>query len=227
MGKQYIEKSKLVENNKIYNIQEAIEILKKIGVAKFDETVDLAIRLGVDTKKSDQQVRGTLSLPHGLGKAIKIAVIAKGEKEREAKEAGATEVGAEDLIQKIEAGFLDFDVLIATPDMMSKVGKLGKILGRRGLMPSPKNGTVTVDVAKAVKEFQLGKIEFKADKFGIVNLPIGKLSFSAEKIMDNFMEVYKNIKRAKPSASKGVYLRSIALSPTMGPSVKVETVING
>jgi large subunit ribosomal protein L1 len=225
MGKKFAEKFKLVEPGKVYSLKDSVELLKKLGVAKFDETIDLAVRLGIDTKKSDQQVRGTVSLPHGLGKKVTIAVITKGEKAKDAEDAGADFVGGEELIQKIETGWLAFDVLMATPDMMPKVGKLGKILGRRGLMPSPKNGTVTDDLKKAVKEFQAGKLEFKADKSGIIHLPIGKLSFAPNQITDNFMEVYKSLVRAKPSSSKGVYIRSITLSPTMGPGVSIETNI--
>jgi large subunit ribosomal protein L1 len=225
MGKKYDEASKLVEKGKIYEAKEAVALLKKLGVAKFDETIDLSVRLGIDPKKSDQQVRGTVSLPHGLGKKVRIAVIAKGEKVKEAEDAGAEITGGEELIQKIEGGWIDFDVLIATPDLMPKVGKLGKVLGRRGLMPSPKNGTVAADVKKAVTEFKAGKLEFKADKFGIVHVPIGKISFSEDKIYGNFLEVYRSLVKSKPSSSKGVFIRSLALSPTMGPSVRIETVV--
>jgi len=225
MGKKYEEKVKLVEKGKLYPLKEGVALLKQLGVAKFDETIDLSVRLGIDSRKSDQQVRGTVSLPHGLGKKINVAVISRAEKLIEAEEAGADTVGSEDLIQKIEAGWLDFDVLIASPDFMPKIGKLGKVLGRRGLMPSPKNGTVTDNVAKAVKEFKAGKLEFKADKFGIVHLPIGKISFDSTQIIENFMEIYRSLVRSKPATAKGIYLRSIAVSPTMGPSVAVETSI--
>jgi len=223
VGKKYKEKVTLVKKGELYKPKEAISILKNLGIAKFDETIDLSIRLGIDPKKSDQQVRGTVSLPHGLGKDVKVIVITKGEKIKEAESAGADLVGGEDLIQKIFGGWLGFDVLIVTPDLMPKIGKLGKILGRRGLMPSPKKGSVTNDIAKAVKDFKAGKIEFKSDKFGIIHLPIGKLSFDIDKIFDNFVEVYRSIIKAKPSTSKGVYLCSVFLSPTMGPSIRLET----
>jgi len=225
MGKKYEEKTKLVEKGKIYSLTESVELLKQLGVAKFDETIDLSVRLGIDPRKSDQQVRGTVSLPHGLGKDIRVAVIAKGEQAKDAESSGASVVGGEELIQKIESGWLAFDVLIATPDLMPKVGKLGKTLGRRGLMPSPKNGTVTTDVKQAIQDFKAGKLEFKADKFGIVHLPVGKLSFDTTKIIDNFMIIYRSLAKAKPSAAKGVYFKSITLSPTMGPGICVETLI--
>lgn len=225
MGKKYDEKVKLVETGKLYPLKDGIALLKTLGVAKFDETIDLSIRLGIDPRKSDQQVRGTVSLPHGLGKKVNVAVISRSEKLSEAEEAGADIVGSEDLIQRIEAGWLGFDVLIVSPDFMPKIGKLGKLLGRRGLMPSPKNGTVTDSIGKAVKEFKAGKLEFKADKFGIVHLPIGKLSFDGSKIVENFMEIYRSIVRAKPATAKGIYLKSITVSPAMGPGVPLETII--
>ncbi|MBU0579620.1 MAG: 50S ribosomal protein L1 [Candidatus Margulisbacteria bacterium] len=227
VAKKYAEKVKLVERGKIYSIAKAVELVKQLSISKFDGTIELSINLGVDPKQSDQQVRGTVSLPHGLGKKIVVVVIAKGDKAKEAEDAGADVVGTEELIQKIEGGWTEFDVLIATPDMMAKVGKLGKILGRKGLMPSPKGGTVTADVGKAVKEFKAGKLEFKVDKQGIIHLPIGKVSFEAKKLEENYLAIYNAIVRAKPSGAKGVYIKSIYLAPTMGPSVKVETIVKG
>lgn len=222
MGKNYEAKKKLVDKDKTYAIQEAVELVKQVSFSKFDGTVEVSFRLGVDTRHSDQQVRGTLSLPHGLGKDIRVAVITKDEKLTEAKEGGADIVGAEDLVDEIKKGMLDFDVLIATPNMMRLVGPLGKILGRRGLMPSPKTGTVTDDVKKAIAEFKAGKVEYRADKFGIVNMPIGKVSFSEDKLVGNFKVVYDTLVRVKPSAAKGQYMKNIALAPTMGPSVRVD-----
>lgn len=222
MGKNYENKKKLVMNTRSYDIKEAMTLVRDLSYTKFDGTVEASFKLGIDVRHSDQQVRGTLTLPHGLGKTVKVGVITKDDKFAEAKEAGADIVGSEDLIEEIKKGFLDFDVLIATPNMMSKIGQLGKILGRRGLMPNPKTGTVTTDLKKAVKEFKEGKVEYRADKFGIVHMPLGKVSFDAEKLLDNFRVIYDTIVRVKPSAAKGQYMRSIALAPTMGPSVKVD-----
>jgi len=225
-GKKYKEKVKLIEKGKIYQIPKAMELVKQLSTSKFDGTVEMTLNLGVDPKQSDQQVRGTVGLPHGLGKKITVVVITKGEKVKDAETAGADFVGDDDIIKKIEGGWVDFDVLIVTPDMMAKVGKLGKILGRRGLMPSPKAGTVTPDVGKAVKEFKAGKLEFKVDKQGGIHLPIGKISFEAKKLEDNYLTIFKAIVRAKPSGAKGVYIKSAYLAPTMGPAVRVETAVS-
>jgi large subunit ribosomal protein L1 len=220
--KKYLEKVKLVEKGKLYQLPQAAELVRQLSTSKFDGTVELTINLGVDPKQSDQQVRGTVGLPHGLGKKINVIVIAKGDNAKQAQTAGADEVGDDELIKKIEGGWTEFDVLITTPDMMPKVGKLGKILGRKGLMPSPKAGTVAQDVGKTVKEFKAGKVEFKVDKQGIVHLPIGKISFTADKIAENYKAIYNAIMRAKPSASKGTYVKSVFLSPTMGPAVRID-----
>jgi large subunit ribosomal protein L1 len=212
----------LIDRAKPYSVEEAMDIVKKAPAAKFDETVDLSIRLGVDPKHADQMVRGAIVLPHGLGKTVRVAVFAKGEKEREAREAGADVVGAEDLVEKVQGGFMDFDSTIATPDLMGQVGRLGKVLGPRGLMPNPKLGTVTFDVARAVREVKAGKVEFRVDKAGNVHVPIGKKSFAQENLMANAMTLLEAIVKAKPAASKGVYLRSITLSTTMGPGIHVD-----
>lgn len=222
MGKKMVSASEKVEQEKDYSLEEAIKILKEASYAKFDETVDMAFNLGVDPKKSDQMVRGTVVLPHGMGKKVKVLVFAKGEKEKEARDAGADYVGAEDLVEKIQKGWLDFDNAVATPDIMGIVGKLGKILGPRGLMPNPKLGTVTFDVAKAVKEIKAGKVEYKTEKAGIIHVPIGKASFDVEKLIDNARVVIDAILKAKPGTSKGKYLKKVALSSTMGPGIKVD-----
>jgi len=205
-----------------YPVDEALGIMKKLPGAKFDETVDLSLRLGVDPKHADQMVRGAIVLPHGIGKAVRVAVFAKGDKEREAREAGADVVGAEDLVERIQGGWLEFDSTVATPDLMGQVGRLGKVLGPRGLMPNPKLGTVTFDVGKAVREVKAGKVEFRVDKAGNVHVPIGKRSFPQEQLAANALALLEAIVRAKPSASKGTYLRSITLSSTMGPGIKVD-----
>ena len=212
----------LIDRAKPYSVEEAMDIVKKAPAAKFDETVDLSIRLGVDPKHADQMVRGAIVLPHGIGKTVRVAVFAKGEKEREAREAGADVVGAEDLVEKVPGGFMDFDSTIATPDLMGQVGRLGKVLGPRGLMPNPKLGTVTFDVARAVREIKAGKVEFRVDKAGNVHVPIGKKSFAQENLVANAMTLLEAIVKAKPAASKGVYLRSITLSTTMGPGIHVD-----
>jgi large subunit ribosomal protein L1 len=222
MGKKMDSAMQKVEAGKEYSLEEAIKLLKEASYTKFDETVDMALNLGVDPKKSDQMVRGTVVLPHGMGKKVKVLVFAKGEKETEAREAGADYVGAEDLVEKIQKGWLDFDNAVATPDIMGLVGKLGKILGPRGLMPNPKLGTVTFDVAKAVKEIKAGKVEYKTEKAGIVHVPIGKVSFDAEKLLDNARVVIDAIVKAKPGTSKGKYLKKVAVSSTMGPGVRVD-----
>ena|SRR5205807_5031231 len=212
----------LIDRAKPYSVEEPMDIVKKAPAAKFDETVDLSIRLGVDPKHADQMVRGAIVLPHGIGKTVRVAVFAKGEKEREAREAGADVVGAEDLVEKVQGGFMDFDSTIATPDLMGQVGRLGKVLGPRGLMPNPKLGTVTFDVARAVREIKAGKVEFRVDKAGNVHVPIGKKSFAQENLVANAMTLLEAIVKAKPAASKGVYLRSITLSTTMGPGIHVD-----
>ena len=212
----------LIDRTKTYSVEEAMDIVKKAPPAKFDESVDLSLRLGVDPKHADQMVRGAIVLPHGIGKTVRVAVFAKGEKEREAREAGADIVGAEDLVEKIQGGFMDFDSTIATPDLMGQVGRLGKVLGPRGLMPNPKMGTVTFDVARAVREVKAGKVEFRVDKAGNVHVQVGKKSFSQENLVANAMALLEAIVKAKPAASKGVYLRSLTLSTTMGPGIPVD-----
>src|SRR5512141_53992 len=221
-GKKIKAASALVEKNKLYSVEEAIGLAKKTARTKFDETVDLAVNLGVDPKQADQMVRGTVVLPHGTGKAVKVLVFAKGEKEKEARDAGADFAGAEDLVDKINKGWLDFDKVVATPDIMGVVGKLGKVLGPRGLMPNPKLGTVTFDVAKAVKEIKAGKVDFKAEKAGVVQVPIGKVSFEKQKLMDNARTVIDMITKAKPSTSKGKYMKKLTISSTMGPGLRVD-----
>jgi large subunit ribosomal protein L1 len=223
-GKRYLEKKTTVEAGKRYSLKEAMDILVGTARAKFDETVDASIRLGVNPKHADQMVRGSVALPNGLGKTVRVLVFAKGEKEKEAMDAGADFTGSDDLIEKIKEGWLDFDRVIATPDMMGSVGKLGKILGPRGLMPNPKVGTVTFDVGRAVKELKAGKVEFRVEKAGIVHSPVGKVSFGAEKLMENILALVETIVKLKPASSKGTYLKNISLSTTMGPGVKVDPV---
>ena len=212
----------LYDAEKSYAVEDALGLVKKFPDAKFDETVDMSLRLGVDPKHADQMVRGAIVLPHGIGKAVRVAVFAKGEKEREARDAGADVVGAEDLVERIQGGWMEFDSTIATPDLMGQVGRLGKVLGPRGLMPNPKLGTVTFDVGRAVREAKAGKVEFRVDKAGNVHVPVGKKSFALEQLAQNAMALLEAIVRAKPSASKGQYLRSITLSSTMGPGVHVD-----
>ena len=212
----------LIDRAKSYTVAEAMEIVKKAPAAKFDESVDLSLRLGVDPKHADQMVRGAIVLPHGIGKAVRVAVFAKGDKEREAREEGADVVGAEDLVEKIQGGFMDFDSTIATPDLMGQVGRLGKVLGPRGLMPNPKLGTVTFDVGRAVREVKAGKVEFRVDKAGNVHVQVGKKSFPQENLVANAMALLEAVVKAKPAASKGVYLRSLTLSTTMGPGIPVD-----
>jgi large subunit ribosomal protein L1 len=221
-GKKYEEAKKRIDRNKRYALEMGIQILKDTAKAKFDESVDMAIRLGVNPKHSDQMVRGTVALPHGVGKAVRVLVFAKGEKEKEARDAGADFVGADDLAEKITGGWTDFDKAIATPDMMGTVGKLGKILGPRGLMPNPKVGTVTFEVGRAVKELKAGRVEFKVEKTGIVHTTVGKASFAPEKLKENVLALMDVIIRAKPASSKGTYLKSIAISTTMGPGIKLD-----
>ncbi len=225
MGKRskiYLEERKKIDRTTKYDLDSGLKLLKESARAKFDESVDMAIRLGVNPKHADQMVRGTVPLPHGVGKTVKILVFAKGEKEKEAQEAGADFVGADDLAEKITSGWTDFDKAIATPDMMGMVGKLGKILGPRGLMPNPKVGTVTFDVGKAVKELKAGRVEFKVEKTGIVHATVGKVSFEEGKLKENILALMDVIIRAKPASSKGTYLKSIAISTTMGPGIKLD-----
>ncbi|WP_124726386.1 50S ribosomal protein L1 [Staphylospora marina] len=220
-GKKYLEAAKQVDREKFYEPQEALELVKSLSKAKFDETVEAAFRLGVDTKKADQQVRGAVVLPHGTGKTKRVLVFAKGEKAKEAEAAGADFVGDEDLINKVSQGWLDFDVVVATPDMMGQVGRLGRILGPKGLMPNPKTGTVTFEVEKAVKEIKAGKIEYRADKAGNVHAAIGKVSFPVEKLAENLQALAEALIKAKPAAAKGTYMKSVTVSSTMGPGVRV------
>ena len=221
-GKRYSEIAKLVDRTKLYDPEEALSLVTETGKAKFDETVEAHIRLGVDSRHADQQVRGAVVLPHGTGKKVRVLVFAKGEQATEAEEAGADFVGAEELIPKIQnEGWLDFDVIVATPNMMGVVGRLGRILGPKGLMPNPKAGTVTMDVAKAVNDIKAGKIEYRLDKANIIHVPIGKVSFGKEKLMDNFHTLMSALVKAKPAAAKGKYLRSVNVASTMGPGIKV------
>jgi large subunit ribosomal protein L1 len=206
-----------------HTIEEAVPLMQKVKFAKFDETVELALRLGVDPKHADQMVRGTVVLPHGLGKSKKVLAIAGADKQKEASAAGADHVGGEEMVDKIQGGFMDFDAVVATPDMMRAVGKLGKVLGPRGLMPNPKTGTVTADIAKAVKEIKAGKVEFRVDKTGIIHAPLGKMSFAANSLVANAHALVDSIVKAKPSAAKGKYLKSVTVSSTMGPGVRIDT----
>jgi large subunit ribosomal protein L1 len=222
VNKRYDAGMKKIEADRQYGIDEAMTLLKDMPGAKFDESVDLAFRLGVDPKHADQMVRGAVVMPHGIGKNVRVAVFAKGEKEREAREAGADIVGAEDLVERVQGGFMDFDTTVATPDLMGQVGRLGKVLGPRGLMPNPKLGTVTFDVSRAVREAKAGKVEFRVDKAGNIHVPLGKKSFSTENLVANAMALVDAIMRAKPPAAKGTYLRSLTLSTTMGPGVKID-----
>ncbi|BAH41184.1 MULTISPECIES: 50S ribosomal protein L1 [Brevibacillus] len=220
-GKKYQDAVKLVDKNKVYEVVEGVELVKKAATAKFDETVEVAFRLGVDPKRADQQIRGAVVLPHGTGKVQRVLVFAKGEKAKDAEAAGADFVGDADMIAKIQGGWFDFDVVVATPDMMGEVGKLGRVLGPKGLMPNPKTGTVTFDVTKAVNEIKAGKIEYRVDKAGNIHAPIGKASFDADKLVENLAALTEALNRAKPAAAKGVYMRNVTLSSTMGPGVRV------
>lgn len=222
MGKKMNNAVSKIDLNQEYSLEEAIVFVKESTFTKFDETVDMAINLGIDAKKSDQMVRGTVVLPYGTGKSVRVLVFAKGEKEKEAKDAGADYVGAEDLVEKIQKGWLEFDKAVATPDLMGLVGKLGKVLGPRGLMPNPKLGTVTLDIAKAVKEIKAGKVEYKVEKAGIVHVPVGKASFDKEKLLENTTVILKSVMRAKPATSKGKYIKKVTISSTMGPGIKVD-----
>ena len=222
-GKRYVEAEKLIDSSKDYSAKEALEVIEKFPKAKFDETVELHVKLGVDSKHAEQQVRGTVVLPHGTGKTLRVLVFAKGEKATEAEKAGADFVGAEELIPKIEKeNWFEYDVIVATPDMMGVVGRLGRVLGPKGLMPNPKSGTVTMDVTKAINDIKSGKVEYRLDKTNIIHLGFGKVSFGTEKLLENYETVMEAIIKAKPAAAKGQYIRSVAVSTTMGPSVFVK-----
>jgi large subunit ribosomal protein L1 len=221
-GKSYVAALAKIDRNQRYSLEDGFRLIHETARAKFDETVEMAIRLGVDPRQADQNVRGTVVLPHGIGKAVRVLAFAKGEKEREAQEAGADYVGGEDLVKKITEGWLEFDKAVATPDMMAAVGRIGKVLGPRGLMPNPKTGTVTIEIGKAVKEIKAGKLEFRVDKAGNVHVPIGKAGFGAERLADNARAVLAAILRAKPASAKGNYVQGVTLSTTMGPGVKVD-----
>jgi large subunit ribosomal protein L1 len=220
-GKRYLEARKLIDREKFYTLDEALELLPKVATAKFDESIELHMILGIDPRKNDQQVRGNISLPHGTGKTIRVLVFARGEKVKEALDAGADYAGSDELIQKIQDGWTDFDVAIATPDMMREIGRLGKVLGPRGLMPSPKSGTVTDDVANAVKDFKAGKIEVRNDKSGNLHFAVGKKSFDASKLKENIIEALQQIEKLRPSGAKGKFIRKVAIAPTMGPGMKL------
>ena len=221
-GKRYVEAAKLVDSSKTYDAKEAFDIIEKMPKTKFDETVELHVRLGVDSKHADQQVRGTVVLPNGTGKSLRVLVFAKGDKAKEAQEAGADFVGAEELVPKIEKeNWFDYDVIVATPDMMGVIGRLGKVLGPKGLMPNPKSGTVTMDVTKAVSEIKSGKVEYRLDKTNIIHLGIGKVSFGSQKLEENYQTIMDAIIKAKPAAAKGQYIKSVALTTTMGPSIYI------
>jgi len=211
-----------VDRNQRYLLEDTLRLVKETARAKFDETVEMAVRLGVDPRQADQNVRGTVTLPHGMGKTVRVLAFAKGEKEKEAQEAGADFVGSDELIKRISEGWFDFDKTVATPDMMATVGRIGKVLGPRGLMPNPKTGTVTPDIGKAIKEIKAGKLEFRVDKAGIVHVPVGKASFGAEQLIDNAKAVLMSILRAKPASAKGNYVRGVTISTTMGPGIKVD-----
>jgi large subunit ribosomal protein L1 len=221
-GKKYLEASKLVDRLKAYPIAEAIDLAKKTNFTKFDATLEVAFRLGVDPKKADQQIRGAVVLPNGTGKTQRVLVFAKGEKVKEAEAAGADYVGDAEYINKIQQGWFEFDVIVATPDMMGEVGKLGRVLGPKGLMPNPKTGTVTFDVTRAINEIKAGKVEYRVDKSGNIHVPIGKASFENEKLVENFNTIFETMQKAKPSAAKGTYMKNVTVASTMGPGVKVD-----
>ncbi|WP_068677186.1 50S ribosomal protein L1 [Oceanobacillus sp. Castelsardo] len=221
-GKNYQEAVKLIDRNKVYEITEAVQLAKEAAKAKFDETVEVAFRLGVDPKKADQQIRGAMVLPHGTGKTQRVLVFAKGEKLKEAEAAGADYVGDSEYINKINQGWFEFDVIVATPDMMAEVGKLGRVLGPKGLMPNPKTGTVTFEVEKAVNEIKAGKVEYRVDKSSNIHVPIGKISFDNEKLADNFKALVEQIVKVKPQSAKGTYLKNVSISSTMGPGIKID-----
>jgi large subunit ribosomal protein L1 len=221
-GKKFTAAAAKVDSAKLYDVPQAVALVKSAAFAKFNETVEIALRLGVDPKHADQMVRGTVVLPHGLGKSTRVAVVASGEKIKEAEEAGADVVGGDDLVQKITGGFLDFEALVATPDMMKSLGRLGKVLGPKGLMPNPKAGTVTFEIGKAVRELKAGKIEFRVDKTAIIHVPVGKVSFGEQQLVENTEALLAAVQRAKPSTAKGKYVRSVTLSSTMGPGIPVD-----
>lgn len=221
-GKKYLQALAKIDRTSLYELESALALVADTACAKYDETVEIATRLGVDPRKADQMVRGTVRLPHGLGKAVRVVVFAKGEKEKEARDAGADHVGADELIEKIKEGWFDFDRAVATPDLMGAVGKIAKLLGPRGLMPNPKSGTVTFNIKETVEELKAGKIEFKVDRTGIVHAPVGKVSFGVEKLKDNILTLTETIMKLKPPTSKGVYLKNIALSSTHGPGIKID-----
>lgn len=221
-GKNFRAAAEKVEKFKLYSPLEAVKLVKEVAPAKFDETVEAHFRLGIDTRKADQNIRGSISLPHGTGKTVRVAVFAEGEKAREAEEAGADVIGSDELVAAIQGGEINFDAAIATPNMMAKVGRIGKILGPRGLMPNPKLGTVTMDVAKMVGELKAGRVEYRADRYGICHVPLGRVSFDDQKLVENYAALYTEILRVKPSSAKGRYVKSIALSSTMGPGVKAD-----
>lgn len=222
-GKKFAKAFEGVDRNKLYPLQEAVALIQKVAFAKFDESVDVAVRLGVDPRHSDQMIRGAVVLPNGTGKTVRVLVFAQGDKAKEAESAGADVVGADDLVAKVESGWMEFDKVVATPDMMAKVGKLGKVLGPRGLMPNPKVGTVTQDVTKAVKELKAGMVEFRVDKAGIIHAAVGKKKFETAKLVENINTILDALIKAKPASTKGVYLKGVSLSTTMGPGVKVDT----
>jgi len=221
-GKKFREALAKVDRNQRYRLEDSLRLAKETAHAKFDETVELAIRLGVDPRQADQNIRGTVSLPHGMGKTVRVLAFAKGEKEKEAQEAGADFVGSDELIKKISDGWLDFDKAVATPDMMAAVGRIGKVLGPRGLMPNPKTGTVSMDIGRAVREIKAGKLEFRVDKAGIVHVPVGKASFGPEQLIENAKAVLQSILRAKPASAKGNYVKGVTVATTMGPGIKVD-----
>ena len=221
-GKKFVEAAKLVERMTTYDVNEAIELAKKTSTVNFDATVEVAFRLGIDTRKNDQQIRGAVVLPNGTGKTQRVLVFAKGEKLKEAEAAGADYAGDTEYITKIQQGWFDFDVIVATPDMMGEVGKIGRVLGPKGLMPNPKTGTVTFDVTKAIEEIKAGKVEYRADKAGIIHAPIGKVSFDNEKLVENLTTVFETIQKAKPATAKGTYMKSVNVTTTMGPAVKID-----
>lgn len=222
-GKKFVDAAKLVDRTATYTAKEAIELAKNTSTTNFDATVEVAFRLGIDTRKNDQQIRGAVVLPNGTGKTQRVLVFAKGEKVKEAEAAGADYVGDAELIAKIQQGWFDFDVIVATPDMMGEVGKIGRVLGPKGLMPNPKTGTVTFDVTKAIEEIKAGKVEYRADKAGIIHAPIGKVSFEDDKLVENFLTVFDTVEKAKPAAAKGTYMKSVNVTTTMGPAVKIDT----
>ena len=224
-GKNYRAAAEKVSRDQLYTPLQAANLVKELATAKFDETVEVHFRLGIDTRKADQNIRGSISLPHGTGKTVRVAVFAEGEKAREAEEAGADVIGSDELVAAIQGGEINFDAAIATPNMMAKVGRIGKILGPRGLMPNPKLGTVTMDVAKMVSELKAGRVEYRADRYGICHVPLGKASFETEKLVENYAALYTEILRVKPSSAKGRYVKSISMSSTMGPGIKVDSSV--